>query len=136
MVTVELSRSPTNSPTCTSTSVTAKATPATVMKKRSLSCNRFFRARSTMAWLLQQSAQRRFQHQLRGHGGGTPLHPLVIGHDNMQRNHTVQRCPKCLAKQVDIGQLRAQSPAGHAILYARFQERVRVLVGIAFLVSI
>ena len=36
-------------PTCTKTSVTAKATPATVITKRSLSWSRFLRASETMA---------------------------------------------------------------------------------------
>ena len=35
-------------PTCTSTRVTAKATPATVITKRSRSWRRFLRARETM----------------------------------------------------------------------------------------
>src|SRR5688572_4031539 len=49
IVMVELSSSPTKSPACTSTSVTANATPDTVMRKRTLSWSSVFRPRSTMA---------------------------------------------------------------------------------------
>src|SRR5438477_12050048 len=49
MVTVALARRPMNGPTCTSTRVTAKATPATVIAKRSRSWSRFLRASETMS---------------------------------------------------------------------------------------
>ena len=49
IVTVDLSSRPMKRPTWTSTSVTAKATPATVITKRSLSWSRFLRASETMA---------------------------------------------------------------------------------------
>ncbi len=58
MVTVALLSRPMKRPTCTSTRVTAKATPATVMKKRRRSWNRFFRARETMAQPFLGSARK------------------------------------------------------------------------------
>src|SRR3989304_2030242 len=57
MVTVDLSSRPMNKPTCTSTRVPAKATPATVITKRSRSWNRFLRASETMALALRRIGQ-------------------------------------------------------------------------------
>ena len=54
MVTVALSSRPMNRPTCTSTSVTANATPETVITNRSRSCSRFLRARETMRYALRR----------------------------------------------------------------------------------
>src|SRR5258708_15425563 len=50
IVSEALSISPRKSPTWTKTSITAKATPLTVMKKRSLSCSSDFVARSTIVF--------------------------------------------------------------------------------------
>ena len=67
MVIEALSSRPMKRPTWTKTSVTAKATPETVIRKRSLSCSRFLRARSTMSHsrlARAGRAEQRVDHQL------------------------------------------------------------------------
>src|SRR5215471_2483399 len=99
-----LSRMPRNRPTCTSTSVTANATPATVIRKRSLSCSRFLRARSTaMSFLLGDAADERVDQRLRGFARRTRFDPLgfhLLG--NVEREHAVHRRPRHLRQQVRI----------------------------------
>src|SRR5689334_22380128 len=98
MVIDALSRMPRNRPTCTSTSVTANATPATVIKNRSLSCSRFLRARSTdISFLLADAANEGLDERHRGLARRTRLDPLglhLLG--DVQRQHAVQRRPRHL----------------------------------------
>src|SRR5688572_8102653 len=73
-----LSIRPTKSPTCTKTSVTANATPETVIAKRSLSCSSDSVARSTAMLhqpaMFHQSIDERVDHQPRALLELPPLH--------------------------------------------------------------
>src|SRR4029453_19117566 len=81
IVTVDLSSRPMKRPTWTSTSVTAKATPATVITKRSLSWSRFLRASETMALGLlrigDEPANPVLDHLIDEVGRGRPVGPLL-----------------------------------------------------------
>src|SRR5258706_186001 len=84
IVTVALARRPMNRPTCTSTSVTAKATPATVIAKRRRSGRRFRRASETMSVragsarrLGQEAADGRVHDLLDGVGRGRRVRPAL-----------------------------------------------------------
>src|SRR5215813_3652579 len=109
MVMVALPKIPRNSPICTKISVTAKATPETVIRKRSLSWSRFFRARSTILFLRPgQAVHHRVHHQLRALSKRPPVDPDVLGHHQVQGHHAVQRGPQRLGDQVRVFQARAE----------------------------
>src|SRR5215471_14561417 len=74
-----LSSSPRKRPTWTKTSVTANATPETVIRKRSLSCSRLLVARSTTSRLLaDETADHRVDHERRRLLDRAPVDPVVV----------------------------------------------------------
>src|SRR5262245_3636384 len=74
-----LSSSPRNSPTWTNTSVTANATPDTVIRKRRRSWSRLFVARSTTsAPLADESADHHVDELVRDRLRVAPVDPVVV----------------------------------------------------------
>src|SRR5689334_22844847 len=112
MVIEALSSSPMNRPTWTNTRVTANATPDTVIRKRSLSCSRFLRARSTamsLSSLFHDAAQGGFHEQLGDLQGRTPVHPVVVALGDLERDHAVHRAPDRLGHEVGVPELGPQA---------------------------
>src|SRR5262245_16107466 len=140
MVMEALSRRPRKRPTCTKTRVTAKATPETVIRKRSLSCRRFLRASETMARSLSLAGQRAVARHASQHGvddevgellGGAPLDPGVVAARDVERHHTVHRRPQRLRGQVGVLQLLAQAAGQERLLDSHLEEGVGVLLGVS-----
>src|SRR5690349_1545333 len=129
MVIEALSRRPMKSPTWTKTSVTAKATPDTVIRKRSLSCSRFFRARSTISPLLpQQATDQSVEHQPDAVGRVSPVDPVVVALGDLERDDAVHGRPVHLGEKLGVGQLRAEPALRDPLLDRGLQERVGVLL--------
>src|SRR5262245_21729400 len=114
IVVVALSSRPMNRPTRTSTSVTADATPATVITKRSRSWSRFLRARDTMGLVLlvgrrEEAADAGLDHlidEVRRRGAvGKPLR--VVGDE--QGDDAVQPRPE------HLGHRQGSAPAEAAV---------------------
>src|SRR5438552_408027 len=93
IVTDALSSRPRKSPTCTKTSITANATPATVMKKRSRSWSRFFRARETTSAPLLEPAQHRVDRERGRLLHRPPLDPGVVPLRDLEREDAVHARP-------------------------------------------
>src|SRR5262245_38249802 len=94
MVIDALSRSPRKRPTWTNTSVTAKATPDTVIRNRSLSWSRLLVARSTTSTALSNDAA---DHRLDDFVGNifhiAPGDPRVLALGDVERDDSVRRGP-------------------------------------------
>src|SRR5688572_33287366 len=89
-----LSMRPRNSPTGTKTSWTAKATPDTVMRKRSLSWRSVRVARSTMTRTSRrETVDENVDHHFDASLHGNPVHPGVFALCNLERHHAVNAGP-------------------------------------------
>src|SRR5215472_12806292 len=94
IVTDALSRRPRKRPTWTKTSVTAKATPDTVIRNRSLSWSRLFVARSTTSVLRpQKPADHDLDQRVRRRLRGAPLDPVVAPLGDLERHDAVDPGP-------------------------------------------
>src|SRR5689334_18234931 len=107
IVTVALARRPMKRPTCTSTSVTAKATPATVIAKRSRSCRRFLRASETMSAFAgsarrvgPEAANGRVHDLLHEVGRGRRVRPVLRLQGDEERDRPVHARPEHLGHGV------------------------------------
>src|ERR1700737_2698793 len=129
-----LSIRPRKSPTCTNTSITANATPATVMKKRSLSWIRVFVARSTtLLSSANETGDQHFDHQLRPAPERSPVHPRVAAFRDVERDHAVHARPHRLGDRLDVFVLGPKPLRRDGLAHDLFQKRVRVLLGVALL---
>src|SRR5215468_11298130 len=99
-----LSRRPRKRPTWTNTSVTAKATPETVIRKRSLSWRRLFVARSTMASprAFREAADHDLDELPRRLTDVFPRHPAVVALGDLERDHAVRARPHHLRHGVGV----------------------------------
>src|SRR5581483_8192175 len=131
MVTEALSSRPRKSPTCTKTSVTANATPATVMKKRSRSCTRLLSARST----IENAVQHQVEHGLDSLFVGPPVHPRIATLGDLQRDESVHGRPDGLGRQLDVLVLGPYLARRDGLTDGPRQEGVRVLVRLAALLE-
>src|SRR6185436_10653626 len=132
MVSEAFDMRPMKRPTCTNTSVTAKATPETVMKKRSLSWSSDFVARSTaMALLLRERAGDHVDDGARAVGDRPPLDPVVVALGDLERDHAVDGRPDGLRDEVDVRQILAKAAAGDQLGDDAFQKRVGIFLGVA-----
>src|SRR6267143_885098 len=130
MVTEALSRSPRNKPTWNRTRRTAKATPATVMANRVRSCRSVLRARSTMAASAGQDAVQQGLEQVARAGlDGSPGHPLVAGHRDLQGAEPVDAGPQRLGDQLRVPGLLVEASLLDALLHHRAEEGVGVALG-------
>src|SRR5438445_2713724 len=127
MVTVALARRPMKRPTCTSTSVTAKATPATVITKRRRSCSRFLRARETMSVPAagrgarrREAADRRLDHLLDQVWRGGRVRPVLRLQRDEQRHRAVHARPQHLRDGVDVA--GAEVTTGDRALHGGAQQ--------------
>src|SRR5437899_4379861 len=107
MVTVALSSRPMKRPTCTSTSVTAKATPATVIRNRSRSWRRFLRARETMLAsalprLRQKTPDGVLDEQSHKAGHRRRVRPVLGTQRDEQRDDSVKAGPQHLGHRVPV----------------------------------
>src|SRR5713101_9868123 len=108
IVTVALASRPMKRPTCTSTSVTAKATPATVITKRRRSCSRFLRASETMSVPARRRSRRsetadaRLDDLLDEIGRGGRMRPVLRLQHDEQRHRAVHAGPQDLGDGVDV----------------------------------
>src|SRR5262249_1291702 len=137
MVTVALSKSPRNRPICTSTRVTAKATPEMVITKRSLSCKRFLRARSTMSALLSKDAPvERVEYRWGRNIERAPIDPPVFGTDQVQGDEPMHPGPQNLCEQVRILPLGAEGALVHGIPDHTDEKRVSVLLDVALVTGV
>src|SRR5512143_3918192 len=100
MVTVALSRRPSKRPTWTRTSVTAKATPATVITNRSRSWKRFRRASETMASALlrREAAEGVVDDLVDEVGRGRAVRPARRGHGDERGGDAVHAHPEDLGR--------------------------------------
>src|SRR5689334_3905133 len=128
IVTEALSSSPRNRPTWTKTSVTANATPDTVIRNRSLSWSRLFVARSTAMRLLVAGS---VGHEAADHGVDdergvllrrAPLDPGVVALGDRKRDRAVGPRPDRLGDEVGVGQLGTEPSGGEPLLDRRLQE--------------
>src|SRR5258707_15710198 len=141
-----LSIRPRKRPTWTNTSMTAKATPLTVMKKRSLSCSSDFVARSTIvfvlgAWmpaatsarpsLLRETLDQHVDGEGRAFLQRLPVDPSVVALGDLQGDDSVYARPDHLGQEVDVFELAAEAPFGDALADDGPEERVGVLLGVA-----
>src|SRR5262249_29684447 len=127
-----LSRSPRKRPTWTNTSVTAKATPDTVIRNRSLSWSRLLVARSTTSHLLaRQTADHSLDDQVGGFLRRAHVDPIVVALGDRERDRAVGPGPDRLRHEIRVGQLGAEAARGDAVLDRQLQKRVGVFFRIA-----
>src|SRR5438552_2387998 len=101
IVTVDFPSRPMNRPTCTSTSVTANATPATVIAKRSPSWRRFLRASETTLCLGQEAAEAVLDDFVDERRRGRRRPVLRLQRDQ-ERHDAVQARPQDLRREIGI----------------------------------
>src|SRR6478736_358541 len=141
IVTVAFSKRPPNRPVCTSTSITEKATPDSVMKKRNLSWKSIFQARSTIFHLPEGSQERclrklgRARHRMapRPHGRARSDFPRAKLHPGFgawstygQRGRAVNDRPHELSHVVTALESVLDEPRRHRLLDDGVQKHVGV----------
>src|SRR5262245_18226614 len=116
MVIDALSRSPRKRPTWTNTSVTAKATPDTVIRNRSLSWSRLLVARSATSLLLgRQTADHSLDDQVGGFLRRAYVDPIVVALGDRERDRAVAPGPGRLRHEIRVGQLGAEATCGDSL---------------------
>src|SRR5258706_2629802 len=137
-----LSRRPRRSPPCTKTSITANATPATVIRKRRRSWSRFFRASepATSGLLVGgaggsrnprvqlQPADHRVDRERGGFVERPPVDPRVVAFRHLQRDDTVHARPHDLRHELRVLQGREEALLLDRLGHGRDEERVGVLL--------
>src|SRR5712691_8805447 len=135
IVTVALASRPMKRPTWTSTSVTAKATPATVIAKRRRSCSRFLRARETISVPAAGGGARRgreaadagVDHLRDEVGTRRRMRPVLRLQRDEQRDGAVHARPEDLRDGVDVAGTEMTARDGR--LHRLSQESEGLLAG-------
>src|SRR5262249_14237871 len=132
IVTVALARRPMKRPTWTRTSVTAKATPDTVITNRSRSCRRFLRARETMASplrrRLQEAAEAVLDHGVHEVLGRRALRPVFGLEGDEEGDRAVHAGPEDLGHLVRVA--GTEAPERDRLLDRGLEDGERLLAGV------